>query len=203
MSLLLANALLVLSVLFVRPAPDRAWPTRLLLHALLLAACLVVAALTSNAAWALCLVGLFASLLQGALQVRLGRRRPPDATGHPNDALWLVAGLPLVALSVRLVPPRALPPAPRDILTVALGILLTGLLGALAARSPIGRCGALLLAGDGLMLAACLLPGMDGLSLGCILLLQAGLLWTLIRATGAQLGTQPGAQLGDDPQATS
>lgn len=191
MSLLPANALLVLSVLFVRPAPDRAWPTRLLLHAVLLSACLAIAALTAGAAWALCLAGLFASLLQGALQVRLRRRRLPDAAVHRNDALWLVAGLPLVALSVRLVPARTLPPAPRELLMVALGILLTGLLGALAARTPVGRCGALLLAGDGLVLAACLLPGMDGLSLGCILLLQAGLLWTLVRATGIPPGDDP------------
>lgn len=186
MSLLLADALLVLSVLFVRPASDRAWPMRLSLHALLLSACLAVAALTSGAAWALCLVGLFASLLQSALHVRLGRRPFPETTHHPNDAFWLLAALPLVALSVGLVPPRVLPPAPREVLIVALGILLAGLLGVLAARSPAGRCGALLLAGDGLVLAACLLPGMDGLSLGCILLLQAGLLWAMVRATVAR-----------------
>ena len=182
---LLADLLLVLSLLFVRPVADRAWRLRLVLHALLLSACLAVAALAGGPAGWLCLAGSAAALVQAVLHGRLARRRIPAARIRPDPggpgAAWLLAGLLLVALAVRLVPESALPAHPRGLLTVSIAILLTGLLAAVAAGSVTGRTAALLLAGDGLLLAACTLPGGTWLSLAGILLPQGGLLWLLVR----------------------
>jgi hypothetical protein len=195
MSLLLPDCLLVLSLLFVRPVPDRAWPRRLMLHALLLAVCLVGAVLAPDSedgpGKGLRVVALAASLVQLAVQLlfvhgRIAGAPGPagagDTDGRLGGAIWLPAGLALVALSIRIVPDPVLP---HGLLTVSVATLLTGLLGTVAAGSAIGRIGSLLLAGDALVLAASRLHGMDLLSLCAILLLQAGLLLALVRACAA------------------
>lgn len=192
MSLLLADGLLVLSLLFVRPVPDRAWPLRLMLHALLLAACLAFAAIEGRAGVFSCLAGCVAALLQAVLHA-LQARRPtllaPPVRPEPNpkrDALWLLGGLLLVALAVRSIPAAALPAHPHGMLAVSLGILFTGLLGTIAAATAIGRTGALLIVANGLLLSACTLPGAGWLSLGSILLLQGGVVWMLVHAAAAR-----------------
>jgi hydrogenase-4 membrane subunit HyfE len=190
MSALLADGLLVLSLLFVRPVPDRAWALRLLLHALLLAACLAAAATEGRAGLFLCLAGCAAALLQAVLHA-LQARRPtplaPPSRPEPSprrDALWLLGGLLMVALAVRSIPAAALPAHPHGMLVVSLGILFTGLLGTIAAATAIGRAGALLTVANGLLLSACTLPGAGWLSLGSILLLQGGVVWMLVHAAG-------------------
>ena len=190
MSLLAADLLLVLSLLFVRPVPDHAWPPRLMLHALVLAGCLAAAALPSGRLTAPCLAGSLVAVLQAALHWWSGRRgrlvaaarARPD--GGPGIA-WLVAGLLAAALAARLIPEAALPAASRGLLAVSTGILLTGLCGAAAAGSATGRSAALLLAANGMLLAACTLPGTGWLSLAAILQLQCGLFWMLLRPAAA------------------
>ncbi len=195
MSLLLPDGLLVLSLLFVRPASDRDWPRRLALHTLLLSGCLLAAATAGQGGRAgegRCLVGLAASLLQLAVLVVLLRRGGAGiAWQHrPGEAGWLLAGLALVALTAWIVPGIGMP---RGLLTVCVSATLTGLLGAAGARSTVGGTyavggtytvggtGSLLLAGDALVLAACLLPGTGGLALATILLFQAACLCVLVR----------------------
>lgn len=187
MSLVLADMLLALSLLFVRQAPDGTWPARLALHALVLAGCLGAAALEEGAARGLCLLGAVAALLQVGLHAFLLRRLaagPPvrRRPGQDGGVAWLLAGLVLVGLAARSVPASALPAEPRGMLAAMLGILLTGLLGAASSRTPAARCGALLLAGDGLLLSGCTLRGAGGLSLAGIVLLQGGLSWLLADA---------------------
>lgn len=184
----LSDALLLVSLLFVRPVPGTAWARRLMLHASLLALCLA-----SVLPWApsigLCLTGLMAALLQAALALlaerRIGRLpldsiAPGRRQGRPG-VVWLPIGLLLVALAVILLPDGQLPATIRGIPAVALAILLTGLLGALAGPDAVARCGALLLAGDGLILVACRLPGLNAAALAAVLLLQAGLGWIMVR----------------------
>ena len=185
MSLLLPDGLLVLSLLFVRPASDRDWPGRLALHALLLSACLLVAAVAGRGGEGgegRCLAGLAVSLLQLAVQVVLLRRGGAGiAWRHrPGEAAWLLAGLALVALAAWIVPGTGMP---RGLLTVCVAATLASLLGAAASRSAVGGTGSLLLAGDALILAGCLLPGTDGLALALatILLFQAACLCVLVR----------------------
>ncbi len=188
MSLLLPDGLLVLSLLFVRPASDRDWPRRLALHALLLSGCLLAAAADHGGGGSegRCLVGLAASLLQLAVQVVLLRRGGAGTAWQhrPGEAGWLLAGLALVALAVWIVPGIGMP---HGLLTVCVAAALTGLLGAAGARSTVGRTyavggtGSLLLAGDALVLAACLLPGTGDLALATILLFQAACLCVLVR----------------------
>ncbi|WP_419729988.1 hypothetical protein [Lichenicola sp.] len=190
MSLLLADALLVLSLLFVRPAPDHAWRLRLVAHALLLSASLLVAALAGPHRL-LPLLGLAAALLQAGLAWQFRPAAPAQALPvGPPVVVWLLAGLVVVGLSLRLLPDGTLPPGPAGLLSAALAILLTGLLGAAASARTSGRgtsggttaaLASLLLAGDGMLLVACQLPGMAVSSLGCLLLLQAGLLRCLLR----------------------
>ena len=186
--LLLPDGLLLLSLLFVRPVADNAWPRRLALHALLLSACLLVASVAAggNGGGGRCLAGLAASLLQLGLQVVLVRRGSAGAPWRPGtgDAAWLLAGLALVAAAVWAVPDVG---APHGLLAVCLAVTLTGLLGTVAARSTVGRVSSLLLVGDALILAACQLPGTDGLALGTILLFQASSLCALVltRASAA------------------
>ena len=179
--LLLPDGLLLLSLLFVRPVADNEWPRRLALHALLLSACLLVASVAAggNGGGGRCLAGLAASLLQLGLQLVLVRRGSAGAPWRPGtgDAAWLLAGLALVAVAVWAVPDVG---TPHGLLAVCLAVTLTGLLGAVAARSTVGRVGSLLLVGDALILAACLMPGTDGLALGTILLFQAGSLCALV-----------------------
>lgn len=183
----LADALLLVSLLFVRPVAGTAWPRRLMLHALLLALCLA-----SVLPWApsvgLCLTGLVAALLQATLALLAKRRLDllpldsvaPGRQGRPG-VVWLPVGLLLVALAVILLPDGPLPATIRGTPAAALAILLTGLLGALAGPDAVARCGALLLAGDGLILAACRLPGLDAAALAAVLLLQAVLGWIMVR----------------------
>ncbi len=181
--LLLPDGLLVLSLLFVRPVADNEWPRRLALHALLLSGCLLAASVAAGGngggGGRRCLVGLAASVLQLGLQVVLVRRGIAGAPWRrgTGDAAWLLAGLALVALAVWAVPDVG---APQGLLAVCVAVTLTGLLGAVAARSTVGRIGSLLLVGDVLILAACLLPGTDGLGLCTILLFQAGSLCALV-----------------------
>lgn len=194
MSLLLPDALLVLSLLFVRPVALLAWRSRLPAHALLLAACLLEAALSGSRP-GLAVVGMLAAMIQAGLAWRLLRGQP-DAPGfQPRTVAWLLAGLVLVGLSVRLLPDAALPAFPRGMLSASTAILLTGLLGALAADRAIARLGSLLLAGNGLIMAACELPGMTLPSLACLLLLQAGLFWSLAQAWNRVAPTH-GAETG-------
>jgi len=181
MSLLLPDALLVLSLLFVRPVAVAAWRWRLLAHALLLAACLVEAALSGSRP-ALAIVGMLAAMIQAGLAWRLLRGQPDAPAFQSRNIVWLLAGLVLVGLSVRLLPDATLPAFLRGILSASTAILLTGLLGALAADRAVARLGSLLLAANGLMMAACELPGMTLPSLACLLLLQAGLFWSLAKA---------------------
>lgn len=193
MSLLLADALLVLSLLFVRPAIDRAWGRRLVAHALLLAGCLLVAAI-SGPDRLLPLAGMVAALAEAGLAWRFGTRLPDAAvTVRRRTVPWLLfaLALALVALSLRLLPDGTLPPQSAGLLSTALAILLTGLLGAAASAGATGRLTSLLLGGNGMLLVACELPGMAASALGCLLLLQAGLLcclsrawWTADHATG-------------------
>lgn len=186
--LLLPDGLLVLSLVFVRPVADTEWPRRLALHALLLSACLLVASVasarTGGASGERCLAGLAASLLQLAVQVALVRRGTAGAPWRrgPGDAAWLLAGLALVALSVRVVPDIG---AAHGLPAVCVAVTLTGLLGAVAASSAVGRVGSLLLVGDVLILAACLLPGTSGLALCTILLFQGVSLGALVLARTA------------------
>lgn len=181
MSLLLPDALLVLSLLFVRPAAALEWRSRLLAHTLLLAACLVEAALSGSRP-GLAVIALLAAMIQAGLAWRLLRGQPDASASKSRSIIWLLAGLVLVGLSVRLLPDAALPVFPRGMLSASTAILLTGLLGALAADRAVARLGSLLLAGNGLMMAACELPGMTLSSLACLLLLQAGLFWSLAQA---------------------
>ncbi len=184
MSLLLPDGLLVLSLLFVRPVPDTEWPRRLVLHGLLLSGCLVASAVagwSAGAGEARCLAALAASLLRLAVPVLLVRRivaGMPFRPG-PDEAAWLLAGLALVALAIRITPDSG---APHGLLTVCVAATLAGLSGTLAARSAVGRIGSLLLIGDVLILAACCLPGTDVLALCTILLFQAASLGALVRA---------------------
>ncbi len=184
--LLLPDGLLLLSLLFVRPVADNEWPRRLALHALLLSGCLLVASVAAarDGGGQRCLVGLAGSVLQLGLQVVLVRRGIAGAPWRrgTGDAAWLVARLALVALAVWAVPEIG---APHGLLAVCVAITLTGLLGAVAARSTVGRIGSLLLVGDALILAACLLPGTDGLALCTILLFQAGSLCALVLTRAA------------------
>ena len=187
MSLLLADALLVLSLLFVRPTAERAWRSRLVTHALLLAGCLLVPALSGPDRLLLPLLGMGAALTEAVLAWRFKPRAPDAAPDAPLPAaVWLLAGLVLVAASLRLLPDGALPSQSAGLLSAALAILLTGLLGAVASAvtsggGATGRLGSLLLAGHGMLLVACQLPGMAVSSLGCLLLLQGGLLGCLLR----------------------
>lgn len=199
MSLLLADALLVLSLLFVRPVPDRAWRLRLVVHALLLAGCLLVAAL-SGPHRLLPLLGMVAALVEAGLAWRFRPRLSDTPPAARPAVMWLLAGLVLVAMSLRLLPDGALPAQSAGLLSAALAILLTGLLGAAASAattdgSATGRLGSLLLAGDGMLLVAGQLPGMAASSLGCLLLLQGGLLCCLLRgwipAAGAASAASP------------
>lgn len=190
MSLLAADLLLVLSLLFVRPVADHAWPSRLTLHALVLAGCLGLAALPGARAPAPCLAGAVVALLQAGFYRWWGRRGPPvgaasSGPGGGRGIAWLVAGLLAVALAARLVPEAALPAASRGLLTVSIGILLTGLCSVVAAGSVLGRTAALLLAADGVLLAACTLPGGGWLSLAGVAVLRCGLSWMLLRPTAA------------------
>lgn len=193
MSLLPVDALLLSSLLFVTPATRPAWRRRLVLHALLLALCLAWAGVRSGASSAgtgladnpaAILAGIAMSLAAAGLAWRLLPHGPdgPSEPDAPRSAgyAWLVVGLVLVALSLRAVPVQALAPLPHGILCATLAILSTGLLGAVAARGTVGRIGSLLLAGDGLLLAACTLPGPGWPSILCLLLLQAGLLASLL-----------------------
>ncbi len=181
MIVLLADAMLVLSLLFVRPAPDRAWPVRLLLHAGLLAACLGLAALTLPAPVpGRCLLGLLAASAAIGFHALTGAgwsRTPPPGGAGP----WLVGGLTAAALAVRLGRQALLPASVGGILAASLGMLLAGLLGALAGRGPRARGGSLLLAVDGLLLAACLLPGLGLAATASLLPIGAGLLAVLLR----------------------
>lgn len=181
MSLLLPDALLVLSLLFVRPVGGPAWRSRLIAHALMLAACLLEAALSGSQP-GLAVVGVLAAMIQAGLGWQMLRGEPDAPAFRPRTIGWLLAGLVLVGLSVRLLPDAALPPFSRGLLSASTAILLTGLLGALAAESAVPRLGSLLLACNGLMMAACELPGMTLLSLAGLLLLQAGLFWSLALA---------------------
>ena len=181
MTLDLADVMLVLSLLFVRPVPDRRWPTRLLLHTILLAACLATAALTARAPVpGRCLIGLLAAIAGIAVFGWAGRRWPLTATAAPA-AFRLAGGLLLVGLALGLMHSPGPHEAPADLLAAVLGMLLTGLLAALAASSRRARSGALLLAGNGLLLAACVLPGMGVMAGASLLPIEAGLLWVLLR----------------------
>ena len=181
----LADAMLVLSLLFVQPAPDRAWPVRLLLHAGLLAACLALAALVLPApVTGRCLVGLLAAAVATILYALAGEGW--SRTPAPGRAgLRLAGGLLLAGLAIRLGRRAALQatlPAPAaGILAASLGMLLVGLLGALAGRGARARTGSLLLAADGLLLAACLLPGLGIAAPASLLPIEAGLLAVLLR----------------------
>ncbi len=186
--LLLPDGLLVLSLLFVRPAADNEWPRRLALHALVLSACFLaasVAAGRNGVGEERCLAGLAASLLQLAVQVMLVRRGTAGLPLRraPGDAAWLLAALVLVALAVRTVPDIGA--APHGLLAVCVAATLTGLLGVVAAPSIIGRVGSLLLVGDVLILAACLMPGTGGLGLCTILLFQTAAIGALVLARAA------------------
>ncbi len=183
----LADAMLVLSLLFVQPAPDRAWPVRLLLHAALLVACLALAALVLPAPVAgRCLVGLLAAAVAISLYALAGEgwSRTP-APGRARLWLWLAGGLLLAGLAIRLGRQAArqatLPASDADILAASLGMLLVGLLGAVAGSGPRARSGSLLLAADGLLLAACLLPGLGIAAPASLLPIEAGLLAVLLR----------------------
>lgn len=192
MSLLLPDALLVLSLLFVRPAAALTWRWRLLAHALLLAAFLMEAALSAQRP-ELAVVGMLAATLEAGLAWWLLRGEPDEPGFKPRSVAWLAAGLVLVGLSVRLLPDAALPPFPRGLMSASIAMLLTGLLGALAADRAVARFGSLLLAGNGLVMAACELPGMTLLSLACILLIQASLFASLLQAWGRAV---PGPRTG-------
>lgn len=205
MTLLLADLLLLLSLLSVRPAAAPDWRIRLALHALLLAACLVASALrpVQGAAVEPALVGAAGCLLETWLVLRwlpgVAEPRPRPAGG---GAGWLLAGLVLTALSLRLLPAGMLPVLPHAELAAALGIVLTGLLAAVAAlAAPVapaapaapaaesgdgpGRFAGLLLGGHGLVLAACVLPGLGWQPLSCVLLLQAWLIHALLPGRAA------------------
>ncbi len=181
----LADAMLVLSLLFVQPAPDRAWPMRLLLHAGLLATCLALAALVLPApVTGRCLVGLLAIAVAMIVYALAGEGW--SRTPAPGRAgLWLVGGLLLAGLAIqqgRQATVQATLPAPTaSILAASLGMLLVGLLGALAGSGPRARSGSLLLAADGLLLAACLLPGLGLSAPASLLPIEAGLLAVLLR----------------------
>lgn len=197
MSLLLPDALLVLSLLFVRPAAALTWRWRLLAHALLLAACLLEAALSAPRP-GLAIAGMLAATVEAGLAWRLPRGEPDEPGFQPRSIAWLVAGLVLVGLSVRLLPDAALPAFPLGLMSASIAMLLTGLLGALAADRAVARFGSLLLAGNGLVMVACELPGMTLLSLACILLIQAGLFASLLQAWG-RVAPSRGAKTGASP----
>ncbi len=193
--LLLPDGLLVLSLLFVPPVADNEWPRRLALHALALSACLLASAVAAGpvggAGGERCLAGLAASLLQVAVQVLLVRRgaagRPWRRHG-PGDAAWLLAGLALVALALWVVPDIG---TPHGLPAVCMAATLAGLAGVVAARSTVGQVGSLLLVGDALILAACLLPGTDILALCTILPVQAALLCALVLPRAAAATATP------------
>lgn len=195
MNLLFPDALLVLSLLFVRPVAVLAWRSRLPAHALLLAVCLLDAVLSGSRP-GLAAVGMLAAVIQAGLAWRLLRGQPDaPAFQPPRTVVWLLVGLVLVGLSVRLLPDAALPAFPRGILSASTAILLAGLLGALANKGSVARFGSLLIAGNGMIMAACALPGMGLSSLVGLLLLQAGLFWSLAQAwTG--VASAPGADGG-------
>lgn len=197
MSLLLPDALLVLSLLFVRPAAALTWRWRLLAHALLLAACLLEAALSAPRP-ELALVGMLSAMVEAGLAWWWLRGEPDEPGFRPRSVAWLAAGLLLVGLSVRLLPDAALPVFPRGLMSASIAILLTGLLGAIAAHCAVARFASLLLAGNGLVMAACELPGMTLLSLACILLVQAGLFASLLQAWGRAVSGR-GAESGALP----
>ena len=177
----LVVAMLALSLLFVQPAPDRSWPARLLLHAALLATCLLVAALISPAPTrGRCLAGLLAALLGVGVYAAVGkgwpRNRPMD-----RSMPWLAGGLLLAGLAIGSMRAAPMPDAPAGVLAVSLAMLLAGLLAALAGQGTRARGGALLLACNGLLLSACLLPGMGIAALASLLLIEGALLSMLLR----------------------
>lgn len=195
MSPLPATALLVLSVLFVRPADGRGATLRLIGHALLLAIVLAAGCIgTMQAAQRpVLLMGMFAALAQAGVAWRVSRSEPgglsPETGGttgsvgrHGMLLVW-IAALLLVGLSLLVVPDRVLPGGFRGMLQCGTAILLLGILGAAVASSRGGRLCALLLGGDGLMMLAGISGG--GLALASIVSIQAALLWSLMQAASS------------------
>ncbi len=187
---LLADALLLLAIFCARPASLPVWSFRLPVQDALVACCLLaslvgrtVAPEPGGASPGLALAGLLAVLARIGL-VWAGRRAVLLRAGAvPARPVWPVLLALLAAwLAIRLLPGAVSASGSQDILGPSIGIVLAGLVGALAAREERARIAALLLAGNGVLLAACLVEGPGWGSLLSILALQAlGLLGLRLR----------------------
>jgi hypothetical protein len=136
-SLLLAAALLVLSVLFVRPVAKAAWRIRLLLHSLVLAGCLLVHAFASPPL--LPVAGEAVVLLQAGLLAKVSWRSV--ASGVSGSVVWTVAGLLTAWFAAWLLHDPGVTEDGHGLLVVSLGVLLTGLVGATVSRERRVRIG--------------------------------------------------------------
>lgn len=180
---LLADVLLVFAILCARPASLAVWSLRLPVQDALLAGCLLahlvaraVAPEPAGAPIGLALAGLMAVLARIAL-VRAGRRAIVlRAAAVPARPVWpMLLALLAAWLAIRLLPGAASASGPQSVLGPSIGIVLAGLVGALAAHEERARLAALLLAGNGVVLAACVIAGPGWGALLAILSLQTPL----------------------------
>lgn len=110
----------------------------------------------------------------------MARAAPAGADGPPPAGVLLAAGLGLVALAVLALPPAltgGAAAAARVEMTIALSVLLVGLLAMAASRGVAPRLAGLAAAENGLLLGAIAIPGLPLLLAYCALLpmLVAGL----------------------------
>ncbi len=178
---LLVGALLIQAILCARPAPLSAWPARLLVQGGLLGSCLLARALAAAPGGApveIALAGMLALIAQAAWLIvqrpALARRVAPRPAGAAAAPVWPMLAAVLAAwLALRLLPEPALLAGARGVPSASLGIVLAGLIGALATAATRARFACLLVSANGLLLAGCAVAGPGWASLLALLPLQA------------------------------